>query len=209
MISEQELRRLIAFAESKRIYLLFDETYRHLTFGEKLPPACTLSPWAISLTGMSKCYGLPGIRIGWLATRSQEILDGVLAVREQVSITNTALSEAIAIEILKRREEFLSKARTHVENNFAIAREWMRTQQWLEWIPPAGGVVFLPRIRKEWPGDPENLYTTLAGEHGVFVIPGRCFELDNRFFRLGCGATSAELTKGLEIIGQCLNAAAQ
>ncbi len=201
MISRGDLERLVEFAESRRIYLLFDETYRHLTFEEKLPAAATLSPWAISVTGMSKCYGLPGIRIGWLASKSQEILEGVLAVREQVSITNTALSEAIAIAVLARRDEFLARARKHVAANFQIAREWLASQSWLEWVPPEGGVVLSPRIRTGWPGDPERLYTSLAVEDGVFVIPGRCFEMDNRFFRLGCGATSEELRQGLNIIG--------
>jgi aspartate/methionine/tyrosine aminotransferase len=204
MISRAELDRLIAFAESRRIYLLFDETYRHLTFGEKLPPAATLSDRAISVTGMSKCYGLPGIRIGWLASKSREILDGVLAVREQVSITNTALSEAIAIAVLAQREEFLSKAQRHVAANLAIAKDWMGSQPWLEWVPPQGGVVFSPRIRADWPGDPEQFYTSLAVDDGVFVIPGRCFEMDNRFFRLGCGAAADELKQGLRIIGEKL-----
>jgi len=156
MISEDDLRRLVQLAESRRIHLLFDETYRHLTFGEKLPAAATLSPWAISIAGMSKCYGLPGIRIGWLATRSRDVLDCVLAIREQVSITNTALGEAIAIALLKRRDEFLGKARVHVERNLVIVRDWMASQHWLGWVPPSGGVVFSPRIRAEWPGDPES-----------------------------------------------------
>jgi len=206
MIEPSDLERLIQFAESRRIHLLFDETYRHLAFGEPLPPAASLSPWAISVTSMSKCYGLPGIRIGWLATKSREVLEGVLAVREQVTITNTALGEAIATAVLARKEEFLERARAHVGANLALVTRWMATQrEHLEWIPPEGGVVSLPRIIAEGAArDPETLYRSLAEHRQVFVIPGRCFEVDNQFFRLGFGARQEELAEGLQRIAAAL-----
>ncbi len=207
MIEPTDLERLVRFAESRRIHLLFDETYRHLAFGTALPAAASLSPWAISVTSMSKCYGLPGIRIGWLATRSQEILDGVLAVREQVTITNTALGEAIATAVLGRRTEFLERARAHVCANFELVTAWMATQRaYLEWVKPEGGVVSLPRIvADDLARDPEALYRSLAEDHEVFVVPGRCFEVDNRFFRLGFGATKEELSAGLDRVAAALS----
>ena len=204
MIPEAMLRNLIELAEDRRVFLLFDETYRHLAFDALLPTAASLSRWAISVTSMSKCYGLPGIRIGWLATRSREILDGVLAVREQITITNTALSEAIATAVLERRQESLDRARAHVRKNLGIITSWMGRQGQLEWVPPEGGVVFLPRLR-DTGRHPERLYRSLAVDHGVFVIPGRCFELDNRFFRMGCGAASEELQGGLDRIDTALD----
>ena len=206
MIERFDLERLVRFAESRRIHLLFDETYRHLAFGEPLPPAASLSPWAISVTSMSKCYGLPGIRIGWLATKSQEVLDGVLAVREQVTITNSALGETIATAVLARREEFLARAKAHVRANLAVVTRWMATErEHLQWIPPEGGVVSLPRIIADRAArDPETLYRSLAEDHHVFVIPGRCFEVDNQFFRLGFGAAQEELAAGLKRIASAL-----
>ncbi len=101
MISVGELEALIEFCEDRDVYLLFDETYRDLDFENALPAAATLSPRAISVSTMSKCYGLPGIRIGWLATRDQSILDAILAIREQVTITNNALGETIALHVLR------------------------------------------------------------------------------------------------------------
>lgn len=205
MISPAELEAIVDFAETRRIHLLFDETYRQMAFGATLPTAASMSPWAISVTSMSKCYGLPGIRMGWLATRSQAVLDGVLAVREQVTITNAALSEAIATSVLQRRGEFLQRARAHVAANFSIVCEWMATQPRLEWIVPQGGVVALPRFRDDaLDEDPESLYVALARDHRVFVVPGRCFEMDNRHFRLGFGGTATELRDGLERVGQVL-----
>lgn len=205
MISAAQQLRLIRLAESRGVFLIFDETYRHLAFGEPLPAAASLSPWAISITSMSKCYGLPGIRIGWLASRSREIHRGVLAVREQVTITNGALSEAIAQRVLEKRTDFLGRARAHVDRNLKIASAWLDARPELEWVGPRGGVVAAPRLRAGWIADPEALYQSIAVDHEVFVIPGRCFDMDNRFFRLGFGGTSDELAEGLRRVGLALD----
>ncbi len=207
MISQEQQVRLIELAESRRIYLIFDETYRQLAFGDPLPAAASLSRFAISITSMSKCYGLPGIRIGWLACRSRDIHHGVLAVREQVTIANGALSEAIALRVLEKRTEFLTRARAHVSRNLAIATAWLDGRGDLEWVKPQGGVVASPRLREGCVEDPEALYHLLATEHQVFVVPGRCFDMDNRFFRLGFGATAEELTEGLRRVALALDRA--
>lgn len=73
VISEQSLREVLQLVESHGAYLLHDETYRELSFGKPPPPAATLSDRAISMTTMSKAYGLPGIRIGWIAGPKQLI----------------------------------------------------------------------------------------------------------------------------------------
>ena len=204
MITEEALHEVIKIAEDNDIFLLFDETYRDMAFGEPLPAAASLSPKVISISSMSKVYGLPGIRIGWMATKSKSIIDSSLAIREQVSITNGAISEEIAIQVLNRRDEFLRRARDHVARNFQIVSDWMKEQNDLEWIAPEAGVVSLPKIISEEIKDPEAVYRLLAEKYKSFVIPGRCFEMDNSFFRLGYGGTSDELKIGLQNIENAL-----
>ena len=97
---------------------------------------------------MSKCYGLPGIRIGWLATQDQFILDSLLTIREQITITNNAVGEAIALHVLDRKDEFLGRAREHVGKNFELVREWMDRQSDIEWVVPEAGVVGYPRFKE-------------------------------------------------------------
>jgi len=204
VISEKMLNEVIKLVESYNIFLLFDETYRELAFGKPLPWAASLSPNVISISSMSKSYGLPGIRIGWLACRDKSVIDEVLAVREQVTITNAAISEEIALSVLERKDEFLKRARNHVRKNFQIVAGWIEKQEELEWIPPKAGVVCLPGIKSKKIKEPEKLYRLLAEKYKTFVIPGRCFEMDNRFFRLGYGGTTEELKKGLENIKKAL-----
>ena len=204
MISLQELVTLVRFCEERDVFLLFDETYRELDFENALPPAATLSPMAISVSTMSKCYGLPGIRIGWLATQDQSILDAILTIREQVTITNNALGEVIAAHVLENRDQYLNKARAHVEKNRATVAEWISGHSHFEWVLPQAGVVGLPRIKSSVNIDPETLYRSLAENYKTFAIPGRCFGLDNRYFRLGFGAKREEIVRGLENLDRAL-----
>jgi len=204
MITERVLQEAVELAESRNIYLMFDETYRELAFGDRLPGAASLSSKVISISSMSKSYGLPGIRIGWLATTSQEVLDSVLAIREQVSIANGAISEEIASKVLERQDDFIQRVRQHVAANFDVVRTWIDTQNALQWVPPEAGVVALPQIKPTTGLDPDMFYQRLVDDYKTFVIPGRCFEMDNHHFRLGYGGTMKELKRGLENIGTAL-----
>jgi len=205
MITEVELKQVVELVEERGLFLLFDETYRHMASHDmRLPPAASLSDRVISISSMSKCYGLPGIRIGWLATRSQEILDRVLAIREQVSIANNSLSEKIAQEVLENSEPFLTGARERIARNHAVVAGWMDEQTNFEWVRPEAGVVCLPRLDPRVQVDPEALYRRLAEEYRTFVVPGRCFEMDKRFFRIGFGSDANEIRTGLANLNRAL-----
>jgi aspartate/methionine/tyrosine aminotransferase len=172
---------------------------------QRLPPAVSLSERAISISSMSKCYGLPGIRTGWLAAKNHSLLDKVLAIREQVSISNNALSEEIATLVLRKKDSFLSEARNRIKKNREVVAEWMQKQDNFEWIYPEAGVVSFPKIKKKIKTEPEKLYRHLAEKFKTFVVPGRCFEMDERHFRIGFGADSKEIRSGLANLNSALN----
>jgi len=100
MISEDELRKIIDLVEKKGVYLLFDETYRDISYDKPLPVAATLSDRAISVCSMSKTWGVPGIQIGWLVTRNPSLMDRFIAAKEQIGITGSVIDEEIAYQIL-------------------------------------------------------------------------------------------------------------
>lgn len=200
MITLAELERLVALAEKHDCILLFDETYSALDFSRSLPSAATLSPNVVIVSSMSKSYGLPGIRIGWLATRNRRLLEQVLIVREQVTITNNALGEHIALNVLQRKGEFLSRARAQIDHNKAIVADWMEQRDFVEWVYPEVGVVAFPRFTIDI--DPERAYRKLAEEQATFVVPGRVFEYEARYFRLGFGSLTEHVTEGLARLDQ-------
>ncbi|MFW9799518.1 MAG: aminotransferase class I/II-fold pyridoxal phosphate-dependent enzyme [Candidatus Thorarchaeota archaeon] len=200
-ISEVALLEAVEIAKKNDLHLMVDETYRDLTFDTPPPPAATLSKNAISLTSMSKVYGLPGIRIGW-AVGDRAIVKGIRAVREQMTICNSSLGEVIAIHVLKRRETILDEMRKHMMENYEILKDWMNRQDRLEWIEPEGGVVCAPRFKQG--GSTKQLAEVLVRKYRTFVIPGYGLEMDEHF-RLGYGGEKEELLQGLKMLEKALN----
>lgn len=199
MISEGTLEAVIEIVESSDSVLIFDETYRELSFGRRLPTAAALSPSAISISTLSKAYGFPGLRIGWIATQDASLLDLFLATKEQINICNSVVDEALAVFVLERSEQWLSEAKAHVEANYQVVRNWMDTQTLLECVPPKGGAVCFPRIRTDLNVDLAAFYCLLKERYRTFVGPGHWFERDDRYFRIGYGWPSKqELETGLD-----------
>lgn len=197
MISADELERLVEIAARHKVYLMFDETYREMDADNKLPPAATLGDHVISVSTMSKSFGLPGIRVGWAACRDKDLLDKLLVVREHTSITNTSLGEEIALNVLNRAEDILPAHRRAIADNKENAMAWIGNHDHVEWVYPEVGVVAFPRLKSHVAVEPEELFRHLVARYKTFVIPGRCFEMEDRHFRLGFGAEPEELKQGL------------
>ncbi len=198
MFDGATLDALVALAERAGAVLLVDETYRDLTHREALPLAATLSERVISVSSMSKAYGLPGLRIGWAVCRSPALAELLLAAKEQVLICGATLDEHIAGRVLAARSSVLPPILDDVRHRLGVVRGWMAAQSTFEWIEPSGGVVGLVRVVPEVPIDAARFHEVLLAEHGTYVGPGHWFELDDRHFRLGYGwPTEAELHAGL------------
>jgi aspartate/methionine/tyrosine aminotransferase len=198
MMSEATLRGVIDLCESRGIYLLFDETYREMSFRGRLPPAAALSARAISVSSVSKTWGLPGLRIGWAITRDRAMFETLLAAKEQVIICNSVVDEAIAERFLREKQTHLPRIRAHIQRNFGIVQQWMGNQTALEWVEPSGGVVCFPRFRQDHPVDVDRFYRILEDEHRTHVGPGHWFEVDRTSMRIGFGwPDAAQLANGL------------
>jgi aspartate/methionine/tyrosine aminotransferase len=179
-----------------------------MTFGEPLPVAASLSPSVISVTSLSKTYGLPGIRVGWLVARDRVLFTRLLAAKEQILISGSLVDETIALHALRRRPAWLPQIRARIDEAFGITAAWLRDHPGFEWVPPRGGVVGFPRIRPEVDLDVDRFYEVLFEEHGTIVGPGHWFEQSRRHFRLGYGwPTLDELRGGLAALDAALDEA--
>ena len=198
MLAETSLHAIVELAERSGAVLLVDETYRDLTHGTPLPMAATLSTNVISVSSMSKAYGLPGLRVGWAVCRDPVLAETLLAAKEQMVICGPTIDEAIAGRVLAERDRLLPPILDDVRSRLAIVREWIAGQAMFEWIDPSGGVVGLVRVCPDIEIDTKRFYDVLLADHGTYVGPGHWFEVDDRHFRLGYGwPTVAELRAGL------------
>jgi aspartate/methionine/tyrosine aminotransferase len=205
MLSERELRDLVELTAARGCYLLVDETYRDLSYDGVLPLAASLAPHVISVSSLSKAYGVPGIRIGWLITIDPKLKEVFLAAKEQISICGSVIDEWIAEQILARREELLGKTLAEMRARLELVMDWIESEPLLECVRPTGGVVCFPRMRSEPKGGTPAFYRRLLDTHQTYVGPGHWFEMPDRFFRLGYGWTSREdLQAGLKAISMAL-----
>lgn len=204
-LGRDDLDALIALAERSGCHLLVDETYRDLSYGAPLPLAASLSPRAISVSSLSKAYGVPGVRMGWMITRDPGLQETFLAAKEQISICGSAIDEWVGLQVMRRRSEMLAQTLPEMRRRLDLVSDWIADEPLLEWVAPAGGVVCFPRIKAEPPGGLEAFYQRLLASHGAYVGPGHWFEMPDRHFRLGYGwPTADELTGGLKAISAAL-----
>lgn len=192
VLSREDLDGIASRTFSAGAWLLVDETYRDLCYvGHQAPLAASLDPRAISVSSLSKAYGLPGIRIGWIICRDAQLMEKCLAAKEQILICNSVVDETIALQLLEQREAWLARMRTRSVTHLEILAAWMERQNWLEWSAPEGGVVCFPRFRAELRERSdaaacyEKFYQLLLAEHGTFVGPGHWFEMPDSYLRIG------------------------
>ncbi len=185
MIGAKALEKLAKACDENQIYLLVDETYGDLTFGERLPHVSNLTPYGICVESLSKAVGIPGIRVGWIVTRNSETIGRLIAAKEQICICGSVIDEECAYQVMRRNEEILAPIRNDISEKFEILCEEMEQQDVLEWIKPEGGVICFPHVKDEIEIDTEELYKCMNEKYGVYVGPGHWFDLDDRYFRLG------------------------
>lgn len=195
VIPPADLRAIVGMVERAGTWLLLDETYRELA-DEIGPPASVLSDRVISVSSLSKTYGVPGIRVGWVTCRNPDLMTTLLAAQEQAALAHSVLDIAVAEWVLAHRNRFLPAIREHVTANRQIVKDWIVSDERIEWVEPRGGVVCFPRFTDPHI-DARRIYDDLQRQ-GIFLGPGWWFEQPERYMRLGFGyPTQAELIAGI------------
>ena len=204
------LRQIVGLAERHGCRLLVDETYREMAFGTPLPVAATLSDRAISVSSLSKTFGVPGIRIGWITSSDRRLLHELLCVKEQIAICGSVLDEYVGHAIYAARETWLPENARRIGAARSTVERWLAGEPRMEWVVPDGGCVCFPRIKADAGIDVAQFHRRLIDDHGVFVGPGHWFERSDDYMRIGFGyPTPDELTQGLTAISTALSASAR
>lgn len=206
-MSLETLNALVTLTKEKGLILLVDETYADISYDGRLPIAASLGDHVISVSSLSKSYGIPGIRLGWLINKNPVLQETFLAAKEQISISGSVVDEWIAEQVLTRKDEILSATMREMEHRREIVAAWIEKDDLLDWVRPDGGIVCFPRIKPgfEPAGGLAAFYHRLLHKYGTYVGPGHWFELPDTYFRLGYGwPTVEELEGGLKAISQAL-----
>jgi len=206
-LSHSEMQELVAIAKVNGVYLLVDETYRDMTFGEPLPLAAEYGDHVISISSLSKTYGLPGLRMGWIICRDQQLMDTFLAAKEQIHICGSPLDEEVAFRYVQHKAAHFQRITKDISAKFAIVKTWIEQQDDLEWVTPQGGCVCFPRCRRPERIDIDLFYQLLLERSGTYTGPGHWFEMPRHYMRIGFGWPDAgQLEAGLKSITESIQA---
>ena len=130
VIDEPTMREIVAMVEAHpRAHLLVDETYREMTFDGPAALIAGRSERAIGVSSLSKSFGLPGIRLGWITCRDRALMERFLAAKEQILITGSVVDEAIGFEALRRRDELLPPIRAGIATALDHVRGWLASRR--------------------------------------------------------------------------------
>ncbi len=193
---------LVELCKERNIHLFSDEVYRGLERdpAKQLPQAAELFDKGISLNVMSKAYGLPGLRIGWIACRDHDLLARMEKMKHYLSISNSAPSEILAVIALKARDQIISRNRALCSENLkflgAFFNEYPHLYQWQ--APDGGCVGFAHYVGKD--GADEHC-RQLVEEAGILLLSSSLFTSEllpvaTDRFRVGFGRKN--ISAGLE-----------
>ena len=204
VLSPTDLRRIYALAEANDAYVLSDEAYRWLPLpGGAAPtaPMRNLGPRGISVSTLSKPFGLPGLRLGWL-TAPADVVQAAWGLRDYVSLSPGGLSDTLAQIALQCRGAIAARTEAIVTANLDTAEAWFaRNQDLAQWSPPAGGLLSLLKYHLDLPSS--QLANRLAEEYRVMLAPGAAFGYEG-YLRLGIGARPEVFAAGLAQTERCL-----
>ena len=203
MLSTAETKRVYDMARSVGARVMSDEAYRWLTVpggNDPAPPIYDLGPGGISVGTLSKPFGLPGLRLGWMAAPA-EITAACWHTRDYVSLSPGKLSDALAILAIKHRDKIIERNRAIVVANLTSANAWFNKHaDLLSWTPPRGGLLALLRYNLDIPS--LELADKLAREYSVMLAPGSAFGFEHHL-RIGIGQEPSIFAAGLERASAC------
>ena len=189
---------LVDLCRSRAIWLFSDEVYRLIgvTGAPQLPQVADVYERGLSLAVMSKAYGLPGLRIGWIACRDPELLSRMERMKHYLSICNAAPSERLAKIALKGRDQIFARIGALMTRNLAMLDSFFADHGDLfDWYRPDGGCVAYPRYRGS--EGVERFTADLVERTGVLFLPASIYSsalnaTPGDRFRIGYGRAGIE-----------------
>lgn len=197
-MTRKELEELTLEAEKAGAVLVFDEVYWGTERGEPKVSVAEVSRSEnfVSVSGLSKTYGLPGLRLGWLASGSRTTSTRAWSIKDYVSIAPSILSDRIASRVLQ--PDVVSKlkirARRIVSENLELLESMVSRRDLLDPYPSMAGAYVWVKV--PWARDTLRLSYSIYSSSGILVAPGECFDSEGHI-RLGIGLKPELFRSGL------------
>jgi aspartate/methionine/tyrosine aminotransferase len=198
VLTEEERDAIVEAARSVKAWIVADEVYRgaEVAGGPMTPTFWGRYPKLLVTSGLSKAFGLPGLRIGWIAG-PPPALARLRGYHDYTTLTPTMVSDRLARAALEpsRREEILQRTRRILRENRPRVEAWIRSHgETFDYVPPVAGAIAL--IGYRLPIGSVRLFERLRLEESVLITPGAHFGI-GKFFRVGFGYDVEKSLEGL------------
>jgi aspartate/methionine/tyrosine aminotransferase len=209
ILSRDRLREIVALTEKHGALLVSDEVYWGV-FHEKddvVPHAADLGEDVVTIGDMTKPYGLGGLRVGWLATKREDVLSRATVLKDYMTMNAAGPSEFLSIIALSHKEKILERnigiARKNIEAFDAlIKRAEADGKKPLSWVRPSGG--YTGFVKLDIAGvSVEEFCLGFIKDKDVLLLPGRVFG-DPERFRIGVGTKNDEFSRGVDALSDFL-----
>jgi aspartate/methionine/tyrosine aminotransferase len=200
--------------EAPAAHLFVDETYRDATYGDApTPPSAATLDDAIIIGGsVSKAYGAPGLRVGWLIIRDREIRERLTTAKMNIVLSGSPLDETLAAAILNKRETILGARRILLATGFSEVEAWIKQQKGrVDWVRPDGGALCCLRLNPDaFDAARIDRFWSVLPELELQIGDGAWFGESSAILRLGFGYLPIKvLPAALEALSKAVEAAAR
>ena len=181
---------VVELCAERGAWLFCDEVYRELEHdpADRLPAACDLYERALSLGSMSKTYGLPGLRLGWLACRDRDALRRIVDLKHYTTICSSAPSELLSALALRHREVLVARNLGIVLANLPLVEAFLeRRADSFSWTRPTASPIGFAQVHGV--DDTAGFCAELVADAGVLLLPGAVYD-EPRHVRIGFGRSS-------------------
>jgi len=205
VMREETIDEICDIAGKVGAWILSDEVYQ----GAELDGVTTPTFWGryekvIVVNGLSKAYGLPGLRVGWIVT-TRDLADKLWSYHDYTTISTTALSDYLARKALEpeMRAKILTRTRQILQANLPTIKNWAdQHRENFSFVPPkAGAIVYMKYNLKI---NSSKFAERLLREKSTLIVPGDHFGMDG-YLRIGYGAPREYLTAGLNRIDELVD----
>lgn len=182
---------IINIARDNNLYLFSDEMYRLLIAdpANDIQPACEVYENAISLWGMSKSFGLAGLRIGWLATKNKTVLHKIEAFKDYLTICSSGPSEILATIALNHHQQFITPNNQKIAQNIQYFSDFaQRNNDLLEFYKPKAGSTAFIKLKTSL--NAMDYAELLVEKTGIMMLPSETFDYGTHYARVGFGRSN-------------------
>ena len=206
IFEEDFIRQLVAAAEEKKIFLVLDDIYHQLVYdGAKTPNPCAYVKDFTNLVlinGVSKLYGLTGLRIGWAVSENKELIAAMGRMQAQSTSCNCDLSETAATAALNGPQDCVADLRAVLEDNRNTLLDELSKIPHLRVEKPQGTFYSFVDF-SHYMTDSNALAAYLLDKVLVATVPGKAFGAEG-YLRVSFCADKAAIIEGVRRIGQAL-----